>query len=68
MDHFLGYNQIDQHKTTFIYPWGTFSYQKLQFGLKNVGATFQQAMSYAFHNIKHIAEPYLNDLPAHSSS
>jgi hypothetical protein len=25
-------------------------------------------MSYAFHNIKHIAEPYLDDLPAHSSS
>ena len=25
-------------------------------------------MSYAFHDIKHIAEPYLNDLPAHSSN
>jgi hypothetical protein len=29
MDRFLGYNQIqikpeDQHKTTFIFPWGTF--------------------------------------------
>ena len=23
-------------------------------------------MSYAFHDIKHIAEPYLDDLPAHS--
>jgi hypothetical protein len=56
----------DQHKTTFICPWGTFSYRKLPFGLKNVGATFQQAMSYTFHDIKHIAEPYLDDLPAHS--
>jgi hypothetical protein len=25
----------DQHKTSFIFPWGTFSYQKLPFGLKN---------------------------------
>jgi hypothetical protein len=71
MDGFSGYNQIeilptDQHKTTFIYPWGTFAYRKLPFGLKNVGATFQQAMSYAFHDIKHIAEPYLDNLPTHS--
>jgi hypothetical protein len=45
MDGFSGYNQIDilpidQHKTTFIFLWGNFAYQKLTFGLKNVGATF----------------------------
>jgi hypothetical protein len=73
MDGFSGYNQIeilpaDQHKTAFICPWGTFAYRKLPFGLKNAGATFQRAMSYAFHDIKHIAEPYLDDLPAHSSN
>jgi hypothetical protein len=72
MDGFSSYNNIeilpaDQHKTAFICPWGTFSYQKLPFRLKNAGATFQWAMSYAFHDIKHIAEPYLDDLPAHSS-
>jgi hypothetical protein len=32
-----------------------------------LAATFQWAMSYAFHDIKHIVEPYLDDLPAHSS-
>ena len=63
MDGFSGYNQIeilpsDQHKTTFIFPWGTFAYKKLPFGMKNVGATFQRAMCYAFHD-KHIVEPYL---------
>jgi hypothetical protein len=73
MDGFSGYNQIeilpaDQHKIAFIFPWGTFAYRKLPFGLKNVGATFQWAMSYAFHNIKHIVEPYLDDLLAHSSN
>jgi hypothetical protein len=46
MDGFLGYNQIqikpkDQHKTTFIFPWGTFAYQKMSFGLKNIRETFQ---------------------------
>ena len=71
MDGFSSYNQIeifpfDQHKTTFICPWGTFAYKKLPFGLKNVGAMFQRAMYYAFHDIKHIVEPYLDDLPAHS--
>jgi hypothetical protein len=71
MDGFSGYNQInialeDQHKTSFICPWGTFAYRKLPFGLKNAGATFQRAMSYAFHDIKHIVQPYLDDLPTHS--
>jgi hypothetical protein len=61
IDGFSGYNQIhiklnDHHKTTFVFPWGTFTYRNLSFGLKNVGATFQRAMSYAFHDIKQIVE------------
>lgn len=71
MDNFSSYNQIniapaDQEKITFICTWRTFTYKKLPFGLKNVGATFQQAMSYAFHDIRNIFQPYLDDLPAHS--
>jgi hypothetical protein len=71
MDDFSDYNQInilptDQHKTTFIFPWGTFTCRKLPFGLKNVGVTFQHTMSYVFHDIKHIIQPYLDDLLAHS--
>ena len=71
MDGFSGYNQIQikpehQHKTAFICPWGTFAYQKIPFGLKNAGATFQRAKSYAFHDIKKIVEVYLDDLTAHS--
>jgi hypothetical protein len=71
MDGFLGYNQIqikpgDQHKMTFICLWDTFSYHKMAFGLKNDGATFQRAMSFAFHDIKHIVEAYLDDLASHS--
>ena len=38
----------------------------MPFGLKNVGATFQRAMTFAFHNLKCIIEVYLDDLAAHS--
>ena len=67
MDGFSGYNQIhikneDQHKTTFIFPWGTFRYQKMPFSLKNIGAAFQRAMPYAFHDINKIVKIYLDDL------
>lgn len=47
MDCFSSYNKINilplyQHKTAFICPWGTFSYQKLPFGLKIFGETFHR--------------------------
>jgi hypothetical protein len=38
----------------------------MHFGLKNVGATFQHAMTFAFHDLKHIVEVYLDGLIAHS--
>ena len=68
MDGFSSYNQIDillddQHKMAFIFSWGTFTFKKIPFGLENVGATFQWAMSYVFHDIKFIVQPYLDDLP-----
>jgi hypothetical protein len=34
--------------------------------LKNVGATFQRAMSFYFHDLRYIDEAYLNDLASHS--
>jgi hypothetical protein len=45
MDGISNYNQIqiklkDKQKTALIFPWSTFAYRKLPFGLKNVGATF----------------------------
>jgi hypothetical protein len=71
MDGFSGYNQIqihpvDQYKTMFTTPWGTFSYRVMPFGLKNAGATFQRAMKYIFHDLAHIILTYLDDLTARS--
>jgi hypothetical protein len=71
MDRFSGYNQIqikpkDQHKMAFICPWGTFAYRKIPFSLKNIGATFQRAMTFTFHDLKHIVGVYIDDLAAHS--
>ena len=70
MDGFFLYNKIeilpsDQHKMDFIFRRGTFAYRKFPFGLKNMGTTFQRTMSYTFHNIIHIVESYLDDIPAH---
>ena len=56
LDSFSGYNQVlvieaDKEKTTFITSWETYSYARMPFGLKNVGATFQRAMDHAFSGL-----------------
>jgi hypothetical protein len=71
MDGFFGYNQIqihpaDQYKTGFTTPWGNFSYRVMPFSLKNVGATFQRAMTYIFHDLANIILAYLDDLTSRS--
>jgi hypothetical protein len=72
MDGFSGYNQINilylpiNTKPHSFVHGGLFLIKNSHLGLKNVGATFQRAMSYAFHDIKHIVQPYLDDFPAHS--
>jgi hypothetical protein len=53
MDGFSGSNQVathldDRHKTTFTTPWGAFVYDKMPFGLVNVGETFQREMDIEF--------------------
>jgi hypothetical protein len=53
LDAYSGYHQIamyiaDQLATSFITPFGAYCYQTMPFGLKNVGATFQQCMRRVF--------------------
>jgi hypothetical protein len=71
MENLFVYNQIqinpaDQYKTAFTTPWGTFSYCVMPIGLKNIGANFQWAMTYIFHDLAHIILAYLNDLTTRS--
>jgi len=68
IDGYSGFNQIwvkdeDQYKTTFTTKWGTFAFQRMPFGLSNVGATFQRVMDHAFGDlIKKIILIYLDDI------
>ena len=67
LDGYSGYNQIrispvDQDKTKFTCPWGTFAYSILPFGLCNAPATFQQAVISIFADISHdCMEIYMDD-------
>jgi len=72
LDGFSSYNQIqpekyERYKTTFTTRWGTFTYELMQFGLIDVGATFQRAMHISFVDlIGIIIQVYLDDLTIHS--
>lgn len=72
LDGFSGYNQIlvhpgNQLKTTFRTKWGTYAYQKIPFGLINVGATFQRAMDIAFKGfVNKSVLIYLDDIVVYS--
>nr|GEW93501.1 reverse transcriptase domain-containing protein [Tanacetum cinerariifolium] len=64
LDGFSGYFQIpidpkDQEKTTFMCPYGTFSYKRMPFGLCNAPRTFQRCMMAIFHDmIKKMMEAF----------
>lgn len=72
LDGFSGFNQVlvhrnDQLKTTFKTKLGTYAYQKMPFGLINVGATFQKAMDIAFKGlVNKSVEIYLDNITVYS--
>ncbi|GJS56238.1 reverse transcriptase domain-containing protein [Tanacetum coccineum] len=67
LDGFSGYLQIpidpqDQEKTTFTYPYGTFAYRRMPFGLCNAPGTFQRCMMAIFHDmIEKTMEVFMDD-------
>lgn len=68
VDGFSWYNQItialeDQEKIAFTYPWGTFYWNVMPFGLKNAGAKYQWVMTTIFHDMMHIfMEDYVDEI------
>ncbi|GKA20167.1 reverse transcriptase domain-containing protein [Tanacetum coccineum] len=67
LDGFSGYFQIpidpyNQEKTTFTYPYGTFAYRRMPFGLCNAPSTFQRSMMAIFHDmIEKMMEVFMDD-------
>jgi hypothetical protein len=72
LDGFSRYNQVkvkrtDRYKTTFTTCWGTFAYERMPFGLSNVGSTFQRAIKIYFDDlIGKIIQVYLDYLTVYS--
>ncbi|GKD12602.1 reverse transcriptase domain-containing protein [Tanacetum coccineum] len=74
LDGFSGYFQIlidplDQEKTTFTCPYGTFAYRRKPFGLCNAPGTFQRCMVAIFHDmIEKTMEVFMDDFSVFGDS
>ena len=74
MDGYSGYNQIaiaseDQEKKTFTYPYGTFAFRRMLFGLCNVPATFQRCMMAIFSDmVEEIMKVLMDDFSVFGTS
>ncbi|GJU60416.1 reverse transcriptase domain-containing protein [Tanacetum coccineum] len=74
LDGFSEYFQIpidlmDQEKTTFTCPFGTYAYGRMPFGLCNSPATFQRCMLAIFHDmIEELVEVFMDDFSVFRSS
>ncbi|GKB85075.1 reverse transcriptase domain-containing protein, partial [Tanacetum coccineum] len=54
---------MDQEKTMFICPFGTYAYRRMPFGLCNAPATFQRCMLAIFHDmIEESVKVFMDDL------
>ena len=61
--HQIPMNDVDQDKTAFITPRGTYCYKMMPFGLKNAGATYQRMVMKMFgHIIGKTVEVYIDDM------
>ncbi|GJY22647.1 reverse transcriptase domain-containing protein [Tanacetum coccineum] len=74
LDGFSGYFQIpidpmDQEKTTFTCPFGTYTYRRMPFRLCNASATFQRCMLAIFHDmIEESVEVFMDNFSVFGNS
>ena len=74
LNGYSGYNQTaiapkDPEKTTFTYPYDTFSFRRMPFGLCNVPATFQRCiMSMFLDLVEQAMEIFMDDFSVYGSS
>ncbi|GJV86001.1 reverse transcriptase domain-containing protein [Tanacetum coccineum] len=74
LDGFSGYFQIpidpqDQEKTTFTFPYGTFAYRRVPFGLCNALGTFQRCMMAILYDmIEETMEVFKDDFSVFGDS
>ena len=67
LDRYSGYNQItlssrDQEKTTFMCPYGTFSFRRMPFRLCHAPSKFQSCMMAIFSDmVERIIEVFMDD-------
>jgi hypothetical protein len=66
LDGYSGFMQIpihpdDQHKTTFTFPHGTFTYKRIPFGLCKTPSSFRHCMMAIFSEfIEEIVEVFMD--------
>ena len=74
LDGYSGFSQIhvskeDQEKTTFTFPFSTFAYRRMPFGLCNAPATFQRCMTAIFSDFcEKIVEVFMDDFSVYGTS
>nr|GFA13314.1 retrovirus-related Pol polyprotein from transposon 17.6 [Tanacetum cinerariifolium] len=74
LDGFSGYFQIpihplDQEKTMFTRPYGTFAYRRMPFGLCDAPGTFQRYMLAIFHDmVEKTMEVFMDDFSVFGNS
>ncbi|GJW76748.1 reverse transcriptase domain-containing protein [Tanacetum coccineum] len=74
LDEFSEYFHIpiepaNQEKTTFTYPYGTYAYNRMHFGLCNAPATFKRCMVAIFQDVLETSmEVYMDDFSVFGNS
>ncbi|CAN6454248.1 unnamed protein product [Victoria cruziana] len=74
LDGYAGYNQVvvhpdDQEKTTFTYPFSTFAFKRMSFGLCNTPKIFQRCMLSIFSDmLDDTMEVFMDDFSIYGSS